>query len=366
MDSCAPCRCRHRTTPLAAILLAWIALAAPPVSSDEIVVGGETAAGQVVSVGPKGLEVETRYGKGNVLVPYDRVTTLQTDQPFVIVHGDDGETRGRLVGVREGELLVADESGAVTAIPVATLFDSVTEEAYESSSRTRWRSRLRYWTARHDLSFAATDATVNTLALGTGFEIERRKTPTRFLINGSYRYGVKDDPGGDDSSESVTDNELLGGLRGEYTFTRHLYTFAAFSAEYDSVESLSLRAVPRGGLGVHILDQERLRWDVDMGPAYVYERFFGGDENRYASVAFGTDLMVGLPFGATLTARGEYLPAVDDWAGDYLLRGTAALQVPMTEWLALRSSLVNQYDNTPADDSSRNSLSVLAGLSLVF
>jgi hypothetical protein len=358
---------RLRSSRLSALfVVTWIAFAAPPAAADEIVVEGEVAAGQVVRVGPKGLEVETRYGKGNVLVPFERVTTLQTERSFVVIHGDDGETRGRLLGVREGALLVGNEDGGVTAIPVETLFDSVTEEEYLDSARTRWRSRLRYWTARHDLAFAATDATTNTLALSTGFEIERRKNPTRFLMNASYRYGVKDDPSGNDSRESTTENEVIGSLRGEYTYIRHLYAFAAGAAEHDAVESLSLRLTPKVGLGVHILERENLRWDVDMGPAYVYERFFGGDRNRYAAVAFGTDAFLRLPFGATLTARGEYLPAVDDWTGDYLLRGSAALQVPMSEWIALRSSVIDQYDNTPADESSQNSLTFLTGLSLVF
>jgi hypothetical protein len=351
---------------LAAPACAAFTLAALPAQSDEIVVGEDAAAGEVVRVGPKGLEVETRYGKGNVLVPYERVTTLATEKPFVVVHGDDGITRGRLVGVREGALLVADDAGGVTEIPVASLFDSVSAEEYDGSALTRWRSRLRYWDARYDFAFAATDATVNTLALTTGFEVERRKEPTRLLFTGGYRYGLKDDPDGDDSRESITENELIGALRGEYNLTSRIFAFAATAAEYDSVESLSLRLTPRAGLGVHVIRSERIRWDVDTAPAYVYQRYFGGSRQRYAAAAFGTDASVALPFGSTLTARGEYLPAVDDWTGDYLLRGNLALQVPMTEWLAVRSSLVNQYDNTPADDASRNSLTATAGLSLVF
>ena len=63
---------------------------AAPVQADEIVVKGQPMSGQVVKVTAKGLEVKTTYGKGNVLVPYDKiwcpgadeVTTLETTRPL--------------------------------------------------------------------------------------------------------------------------------------------------------------------------------------------------------------------------------------------------------------------------------------------
>ena len=72
-------------------------------------------------------------------------------------------------------------------MPVDTLHDSVTQKEFEESALLRLRSTLRYWDAQYDLSFAATDATTDTLTFSTGFEIERRKRPTRFLTIGSYR-----------------------------------------------------------------------------------------------------------------------------------------------------------------------------------
>ena len=100
--------------------------------------------------------------------------------------------------------------------------------------------------------------------------------------------------------------------------------------------------------------------------AWVYENFFGDEDNSYASIAFGTNGSIALPYGSTLSFRGDYLPAVDDWAKNYLLRGGATLLFPMTDWLSFRTGVVDQYTSQPAEDSDNNSLTGTAGLALVF
>lgn len=359
-------RSRLASAVLAAFGLACLAWGALPAAADTIEVEGKPMSGKVIKVTPKGLEVETDYGKGNVLVDYARVSTLQTEAPFTVLSGDDGEVIGRLIGVRDGHLLVGDDEASARAVPIDTLHDSVTQQEFEESGLLRLRSTLRYWNAHYDLSFAATDATTNTTAFSTGFEVERRKRPTRFLTTGSYRLASIDDPNDDPSGNTTTENELIGTLRGEYDLSTRIYSYAAAAAEYDEIESLSLRFTPKAGPGVRIIDTEAHQWSADVGGAWVYENFFGDEDNSYASIAFGTNGSFSLPFGANLVIRGDYLPAVDDWVSNYLLRGSATLLFPMTDWLSFRTGVVEQYTNQPAEDSDRNSLTATAGLALVF
>jgi len=299
-------------------------------------------------------------------VPYDKITALHTDEPFMVITGDEGKVVGQLVGVKDGNLLVGADEASAHAVPVDTLFDSVTQKEFEESGLLRLRSTLRYWDAKYDLSFSATDATTNTLNLSTGFEVERRKRPTRFLTTGSYRFAVIDDPDENPSGNDTTQNELIGTLRGEYDLSSRFYAYAATHAEYDEIESLSIRFIPRAGPGVRIIDTEKYKWSADIGASYVLEEFFGGDDNSYAAIAFGTEGSFALPWGSTLTMRGAYLPAVDDWANTYLLQGSATLLFPMTDWLSFRTGVVNTYNNQPAEDTDQNSFTGTAGLALVF
>jgi uncharacterized protein DUF481 len=355
----------HRTTALA--LAVFLVSVSAPSLADEIVVDGKPMSGKVVKVTAKGLEVETTYGKGNVLVPYDKITSLRTDEPFTVISGDEGEVKGRLVGVRGGDLLLVGESPeTASAVSVGSLFDSVPQAKFDESGLLRLKSRLRYWKGHYDLAFAGTDATVNSLGFATGFEAERTKTPTHFLIGASYRYATTNDPSGNDSKTEINANEAIGLVRGEYDLTPRFYTFASFGAEYDEVENVKPRLTPKAGPGVRILNSEDYKWNADIGGSYVYERYNGGSENKYWAIAFGTDGSLALPWGSKLTFRGQYLPAVDDWARTYLLTGTANLVFPMTEWLSFKTGVLEQYNNTPAKDTSRNSVTGTAGLSLVF
>jgi hypothetical protein len=344
-------------------------LAAVSVQADEIVVDGKPMSGKVVKVTPKGLDVKTDYGKGNVLVPYDKVTSLRTDEPFTLIVSDEDEIVGNLVGVKDGNLLVGADAASARAVPVDSLHDSVTQKEFEESQFLRLRSTLRYWNARYDLAFSGTDATRDTLSLTTGFEVERRKRPTRFLTTGSYRFGTLHDKDNDPRHQK-TENELLGMVRGEYDVTPRIYGFAATSAEYDQIESLSLRLTPKAGPGYRIFnietESEKRLWSVDVGGAWVYERFFGGSTNSYASIAFGTEGAFSLPWGSLFTFRGSYLPAIDDWANNYLLRGEANLLFPMTSWLSFRTGVLDTYTSQPADDADHNSVTGTAGLALVF
>ena len=346
--------------------LAVLALLLPvAATADEIVVDGKTMSGKVVKVTPKGLDVETTYGKGNVLVPYDKVTTLRTDEPFTLIVSEEDEIVGKLVGVRDGKLLVGEDEASARAVSVDALHDSVTQKEFEESGLLQWRSALRYWNAQYDLGFSGTAATTDTLSVSTGFEVERKKAPTRFVTTGSYRFGTtheKDEP----SPHTLSENELIGTLRGEYDLTERFYAYAATHAEYDAVESLSLRFLPRGGPGVHIIQTEKHFWNFDIGPGWVYERFFGDSENRYATIAFGTEGSFSLPYGATFKFRGDYLPAVDDWVQSYFLKGSADLLFPMTDWLSFKTGVANTYTSQPLDDNDHNSLTGTAGLALVF
>jgi hypothetical protein len=340
-------------------------LAAASVQADEIVVDGKPMSGKVVEVTAKGLEVETTYGKGNVLVPYDKITTLRTDEPFTLIVSDEDEVVGRLAGVKDGNLLVGDDEASARAVAIDALHDSVTQKEFEESGLKRLRSTFRYWNARYDLGFSGTDATRDTVSFNTGFNIERKKDPTRYLATGSYRFGTLHDR--DNSPKHTkTEDELLGTLRGEYTFAEHFYAFAAGAWEHDSVERLSLRFTPKIGPGVHIIKTEDHFWNFDVGAAWVYENFFGDEDNSYFSIAFGTEGSFTLPYGATFGFRGSYLPAVDDWANNYLLRGGAELLFPMTDWLSFRTGVDNTYTSQPAEDTDHNSVTGTAGLSLVF
>ena len=212
-----------------------------------------------------------------------------------------------------------------------------------------------------------TQGTTDTTTLSTGFLADRKKKPSRITFQTGYRYGTQKEKGPAPSPRTTTENEIKALLRGERDVLPRTYAFASTDGEYDEIEALSIRTVPKLGMGYRLWETKTGLFQLEAGGAYVYERFFGGDTNDYFSVAFGKLLETALPYlGAKFSWRTDYLPSVDDWAGDFLVRSSAALLVPMVGNLNLKLAGTDEYDSTPADGTDENTLTTTAGVALTY
>ena len=352
---------------LATAVLALVATAA---SADELKVGGDVLHGKIDKVTPGSIEFTTDYGAGTVSIPLDKVESLKSDTEFYFIHGDD-HTTGKLLAIRDGAFVVGESEATAANIPADTV-----HEVYNSAAMTGasgWiREHTALWHGSLDLGFVATESTLDTLGFAAGFTAERKKKPSRVTFSAGYRYAtnetdVDDGVGGTDTEKDTSENEAKGLLRGEYDIMPKVYWFGSQDAEYDEIESLSYRLVPKTGLGYRFWENDSGLFQLETGGAYVYENFFGSDDEGYFAVAFGKLLEWKMPwFGSELMWRTDYLPAIDDWGGDYLIRSEAALLVPLVSWLKFKFGVTDTYDSTPAEDTDKNSLATTAGLAAVY
>jgi hypothetical protein len=148
--------------------------------------------------------------------------------------------------------------------------------------------------------------------------------------------------------------------------TERLFIFGIATAEYDEVQRLSLRLDPTIGPGYRFVDRENLQIKGRTGPGYVYQRFFGGDTDKFFTILFGGDLDANLPYGSKLRMTAEYLPKVADWGNNYVIRGLADWTMPIIGWLDFKLSIIDTYNNQPAEDTQRNSFTSTLGLSWRF
>lgn len=353
------------------LLLPW--LAAAPAGADRVTVKGTVLEGEVQSVSGKTVVLTTVYGKGEIEIATADVEAIETDASFHVFHGDDVETVGGIVAVTPAAVTLASAGAAPREIPFAEVYAAPRDPGPDASWLARRPVELPYWSGNVDLSFAATQSTVNTTALATGLGLRRERGPSRFRFDASYVRGTthdeEDDPGTpeDETDQEITADQLRGFLRQEYDLTSRIFALGSFEAEHDGVESLSYRLIPKLGAGFKIVNTEAIYLAVDSGPAYVYERFYDDTLNNYLALAFGAESAVKLPWlGASWHTRLDYLPSVTDWMDDYRLRGESALVVPIYEQLAFKASLVDEYNSQPEDDTSANSLTTLLGLSLLY
>lgn len=333
-------------------------------AADEIVVQGDKLRGTVVTVTTKAVVFETKYGKGNVEIPIEEVESLTTEKEYVFTHGEDGTTRGRIIGVEEGVVLVGPGDDAPVRVPVGDIQLVQSSTEIEESPLAAAKSKLRYWSGNLDLGFSLTQSTVDSTQLGVGAGARRVKGPSRLALDASYNYGTQQKRGED---ETKLADQLTGNARQEYDLSERFFGYGNGYGEYNAIQRLSLRAIPEAGVGYKFWkSDEKDSSDFfagTIGGSWVYEKFFGGLDQDYFAISFGLQAQVPLPYGSSFNGSVNYLPSVSDFQNDFLVKSEAALLLPLYKQLSFKFSVVNDYDNTPAPDTSFNYLSTLIGLS---
>ena len=334
----------------------------PATRADEVTVKGTKLRGRVAAVTSGGIEFETEYGSGTLSIPYDSIEALTTDREILLLYGEDDQTAGRLLGVDDGQLMIGIRRESARRIDVESIVRSGDPVAASRPSR-KMRNRWRFWSAATDLGITFEDSTTRESDVNFGAKLEHRKKPTRLVTETRYSFGREERKG--DSSEK-TDNEVRGLVKGEYDVADRLLAYTSHDFEYDEIDRLSLRWVAKGGPGYRVLQNAVATMQVETGPAYNLERFFGGEREEFFGLAFAAEGNVKLSKSILFEFRTDYLPKVGDWTGDYLIRGQASLVFPITEYLAMKASVFETYDQTPDDGAERNEVKTILSLSWRF
>ena len=344
-----------------------VSLCAAVSRGDEISASGTTLPGKIVMLSAAGVAFEPAFGKGTLRIAWQEIADARSDGPFQVLFGESGKVHGRLLGMREGRLVVGTAGGAIEIDP-ASIYHGQPATNGEPSLQDRLRSAWRYWDGSLDLGFNLQQGATDAVGFLAAIKTRRTKGPTRLSLEAGYRYGTQKPR---DQERTRNLDQVLGLARGEYDIFDGVYGYASGDAAYDGVQRLSLRAVPKAGFGYTLwerrtADGKRDFLQADGGGAWVYERFFGGEGNRSFSIAFGALAGYSLPFDTRFDWRLDYLPAADDFAGDYLLRTEGRFTLLLIDPLGLRISVIDEYDSTPADGAQNNSLLLGIGLSVAW
>jgi putative salt-induced outer membrane protein len=332
-------------------------------SAAEIVVKGRDLEGSVVGFTDEGVEFETVYGAGSIVIPWDSTESISTENEFVVLYSDELLAIGRVWGYKDGELLVGADLETATHIPVSQIIRSLTREKYESSKLEALRVRYRFWHANFDLAWAYTDATTETNSLALGLEFTRKKKPTELFLAAYYRYATTKNQG--EATEKTEDLFYAPG-RFDYDFSDRLYGFGAISYERDEIQGLKARTDPNVGLGYRFVQQDDLTISGRIGPGYVYQKYFVGTTDDYFTILFGGDLDADLPYDSKLRVRLTYMPSVSDWADNYLIRGALDWTTPIVGMLDFKFTIFDTYNSQPAPNTKKNSFLTTVGFSFRF
>ena len=210
--------------------------------------------------------------------------------------------------------------------------------------------------------------------LSTGYDFTRGNTDTRGL-NGDLlfnrnRLWIDEWTLKASGTQSYIKNKrnaqvVEGSLRYGHSITKKLYDFYRFSAEHDYFENVRARLLPSTGLGYWFFDTEKTKLLAEIGIGYQYELFReGGREGTI--VGHGRNMI-----SRKITEHVEvgndlyFFPAITDF-GDYRFEDEAFLKFAISEHLALKIKIKDQYKSMPRGDAKKNDLQFTSGLEYSF
>jgi putative salt-induced outer membrane protein YdiY len=353
--------------PLLILLTLLLPVAA---AADRVTVKGTVLEGTVKSVSGGSVVMSTVYGSGDLTIPTEDVSAIETDAPFHVYQADDSAAIGRLVGISPTAVTVAGVDGGQTEVPFDQVQAAPRDYGDEAGFVQRRRTESPWWSGNFDASFSATEGTTDTRAFHVGLGAIRERGPSRLKLGASFLHtSNKDefpDPG-ERTTRDVTASEIRGWARQEYDFAERWFGFGSYSVEHDGVEEVHVRHIGGVGAGYKVIDNETFYFAVDSGPSYVWESLYDGTLNNYLALAFGAETRWKLPWnGASWFTRLDYLPSITDWTDDYRLRGETGLIVPLVDPVNFKVSVIDEYNSQPSEDAKANNLKTLLGLSLVY
>jgi putative salt-induced outer membrane protein YdiY len=176
----------------------------------------------------------------------------------------------------------------------------------------------------------------------------------RLSLSGSY--------GETEGEKTAEDAEAIG--RYEYLLSERVFAAMSTSLAYDSIADVDYRLILSPALGYYLIDNDRVRMNVEAGPSYVVERV-GGIEDDYLGYRVADRLEWTLSETAKFWQAGEVIGDVSD-SDNFLLKAEIGLDVAINADLSLSVVGTDNYDNQPAKDLEKNDLSIVTSLKYRF
>lgn len=158
--------------------------------------------------------------------------------------------------------------------------------------------------------------------------------------------------------DEETINEQRATAKYEYKHTLRLYSFFNQSFEHDEIENLNYRLISSPGMGYRFVLKDALKYKIEGGPAYTYERFNGRITDDTLGLRIGQYLDWKILDATACYAKTEYVHSVenrDDWRVD----SGIGIKHSINKSLSINLELIDQYNNTPAEGKEKEDRAVL-------
>lgn len=357
---------------LQTLAVGLVILSSAMLRADQVVLkNGDRLTGSIEKSDDKTLLLKTEFA-GDVTVQWTAIQAITSTQSLH-VGTSDGKTIVGPVTTTDGSLAVSTaNSGTVTApiTAVLTLRNDAEQTAFDKSQHP---GLTEGWKGGANVGFALTGGNSQTKSLAIAFTAARTGLHDKFLVYENTVYATNDAPG---AVPNVTANTNQGGLRYDHDLTPRLFGFVGADFMNNELQSLGLRSVGSGGLGLHVVKSLNTTLDLLAGGNYTHETyhfvpptppstvFTPGVTNNYGALTLGEEL-THKHKGTVITQKMYLYPNLSD-TGQYRATFDLGTVTKISKWLGWQNAFGDIYVTNPPGGRKQNDIVLTTGLNFSF
>ena len=329
--------------------------------ADQIVLkNGDRLTGTIEKSDDKTLLIKTEFA-GEVMVQWPAIMEINSTQPLH-VSLSDGKTVVGKVTTSDGNLAVATPNAGTVTEPIASvtkLFGQAEQAAYEKSLHP---GLLEGWKGGANVGFGLTRGNSQTKSLDIAFTADRKTLHDHLGLYTNSVYATNDAPG---ATPATTVNAVQGGIRYDHDFTPRLFVYVGADFQTDALQTLDLRSVFGGGLGVHVIQNNRTTLDLLGGVNYTREKYSLLPSRSFAAASLGEELSHKIGMNTLLTQKLYFFPDFND-TSEYRATFNFGTVTKISKWLGWQNAFGDIYVTNPPAGAKQNDILLTTGLNFSF
>jgi putative salt-induced outer membrane protein YdiY len=335
--------------------------------ADQVVLkNGDRLTGSITRSDTDDLTLKTDYAD-EVIIQWSAIQEINSSQSLHLTT-QDGKTIAGPITSSDGQLVIAT-SGGKLEIPkdqITGLRNDEEQAAYEQSLHP---PVTKGWAGGTTVGFALTHGNSETKNLNLAFNADRKTLHDDTIAYMNTVYATNDAPG---AFPSVTANTIQAGARYAHDLKKPLFAFGTADFQTDQLQTLDLRSVFGGGLGVHVISTANTTLDLIAGLNYTREKYGSGGltpgtgfTRNFPALIIGEEFMHRIGDSTVLTEKAYVFPNLDP-VGDYRVTLNVGSTTKLSKWLAWQNAFGDIYVTNPPSAKKRTDLLLTTGLNLTF
>jgi len=298
---------------------------------------------------------------GDVTIAWAAITAVSAPGPLH-VGLKDGKTVVGAVSTQPGGTLeiATKDAGVVTAAKDSIAFMRTNEEqaAYERFHHPRL---IDLWAGFLDLGYATSQGNAKTSNFTFSGNASRTTSNDKIAMHYTSLFSRSNASG----KNLTTANAKRGGIAYDRNFSSRWFAFGSADLESDEFQSLDLRFAPAGGIGGHLVKNEKTALNLQAGFDLDRELFSTGLHRTSGEVLLSQELSQKIAKSTSLHEKLGFFSSITD-GGNYRINFDTSSVTAIKKWLGWQFTVSDRFLSNPVSGRKKNDVILTTGLRVTF